>query len=60
MAGHVNKGKNLQNQQDLDQQTKARSQNAQSAEFSSSIPETDEADIEFIPSKQLEEQVEES
>lgn len=63
MAGNVDKQQNLQNQQDLEQQQQARAQNAQNAEFSSSIPEydqTEEADVEFVPSQELKEQIQES
>ena len=63
MAGNVDKQRNLQNQQDLEQQQQARGQNAQSAEFSSSIPEvdqTEESDVEFVPSQELKEQIQES
>ncbi|MFP5501452.1 MAG: hypothetical protein ACLGIN_03115 [Candidatus Sericytochromatia bacterium] len=62
MAGNVDKQRNLQNQQDLEQQQQARGQNAQSAEFSSSIPEydqTEESDVEFVPSQELKEQIQE-
>ena len=41
----------------------ARGQNAQSAEFSSSSPEfdqTEEADVEFVPSQELKDQIQES